>query len=872
MPPVPERPRMKPDAADNSRLGRGPWAAFRRRHLPDYAPPAARLWLALVLLGGASLGLAVHGLAGLAPQARLPVALGLALVAAAACLPVRMPPGDRSVTVADLVVYLLLALYGPAAAVLAAAVDGWVGARRTSKRLSSHLGSPAISALALGVAGLAHGGALAALQHAGLALPAAQIAALALAAVAHGSVATTTMLQLLSLKHGQVLQRRAWLTEASWIAALQLGWALFAALLSQHALQHGLATLATGVAVMAAMVVLLRLHMQAHRAAQAEQETRVAVAEAESHQNARRFRSAFDEAAIGMAIVAANGRVLQVNTALQQLLGRSAGALREAPFEALLVPADAAGYAQQLEALLQRRCTGFTLELRCVGAGGAPLWVQLHGALFDDTAPVPGAGPGPDARPAAAGCIFQLIDIDARRHAEQQLRHIAYHDTLTGLDNRHAYAERLLAAAERRQREPHFVFAVLMLDLDRFKTVNDSLGHRGGDLLLQAVAQRLRNTLRPGDVAARVGGDEFALLLEHTTATEATARGRALLQAVSAPVRVQGVELQAQASLGLVVADAHTASNATATALDPDALLRDADLAMYAAKAQGTGRLVVFEPGLRGRDGDRLQLETELRRAIAEGRLSLEYQPIFNLGAGGAQALCGFEALARWQHPQRGAVSPAVFIPLAEETGCLHALTAWALDEALRQHAAWAAAWPAAAALVMHVNVSGGELANAGFVPLVLQALQRHGVPAGRLLLEVTESTLMAQREQALGTLNALVQQGVCVGIDDFGTGYSSLAYLSTLPFHCLKIDRSFVLGLAQQPENAEIVRAVISLGRTLRKQVVAEGIETTEQRDQLLALGATQGQGYLLGRPARAEAAAALLRHHAGHDHRSPP
>jgi len=367
--------------------------------------------------------------------------------------------------------------------------------------------------------------------------------------------------------------------------------------------------------------------------------------------------------------------------------------------------------------------------------------------------------------------------------------------------------------------------------------------------------------VRPADLVARVGGDEFAVLLEHTSAAEAQSVAEALLQVLDRPAHVHGTELRPRASLGL---------NAIATGCpEPDELLRDADLAMYHAKAAGKGRLALFDASLRAELGDRLQLEADLRRAIATGELSLAYQPLYLLQN---QALNGFEALARWTHPTRGAISPAVFIALAEETGCIHEITTWAIDEAVRQHAAWQAEAAPHGELVMHVNVSGRDLARPEFVGQVMDVLQRHGLPPQQLLLEVTESTLMEQRELSRQTLNRLGRHGVKLGIDDFGTGYSSLAYLSTLPFDCLKIDRSFVSGLDQGPENAEIARTVVKLGRALNKQVVAEGIETPEQLAQLRELGATIGQGYVLSRPLGVAQALHLLRHHAAHDHRSSP
>jgi len=832
----------------------GPWTRFRSAHLFDYAEPAARLWACTALLAAVVAASALWSVARLPLPELLPVALWLVAVAAAAAFPIQLPPSKQSVTVADLVIYLVLAQHGVAAAVLAAGVDGWVGAARTSKRLSSHLGSPAMNMLGVCAGGSffvwAHAGLLAQ----GLPVAAAQMASLAGAACISCALSTGTLMKIIHMKSGRTLSLRMWFEAASWIGAMQLLSATLAGLLSLHAMQHGQAALVVGLAVMGLVAVLLRVHLQRKVDQQTAQNARVAAAEAEARLNQRRFTSAFSQASIGMAIVGGDGRVLQANQALHQLLGMATPTLLQRPFRSLLQPEDAARLDRHVAEVLARRAERCAIDLRAVAADGHERWVSLHCALFDD--------PGEQAEPGRAdGLIYQLHDIGPRRHAEHELRHIAYHDSLTGLSNRNGFGERLRDAVEHRRQDGSFCFAVLMLDLDRFKTVNDSLGHRGGDVLLQEVARRLAAGTRPQDLVARVGGDEFAVLLQHTRTAEARQIGENLLQALGRPVHVQGTELRPQASIGLYAIEEGCP--------EADEVLRDADLAMYHAKAAGKGRLALFDASLSAELGDKLQLEADLRRAIATGGLNLVYQPLFALRN---QALNGFEALARWTHPSRGAISPDVFIALAEETGCVHEITAWAIDEAVRQHAAWQAEAAAHGELVMHVNVSGRDLARPEFVAQVMDALRRHALPPPQLLLEVTESTLMEQRELSLQSLNQLVRHGVKLGIDDFGTGYSSLAYLSTLPFDCLKIDRSFVSGMDRGPENIEIVRTVVKLGRALNKQVVAEGIETEAQMDLLRELGATIGQGYLLSRGLGAEQALQLLRHHAAHDHCPSP
>jgi diguanylate cyclase (GGDEF)-like protein len=390
----------------------------------------------------------------------------------------------------------------------------------------------------------------------------------------------------------------------------------------------------------------------------------------------------------------------------------------------------------------------------------------------------------------------------------------------------------------------------MYLDLDRFKLVNDNLGHPAGDELLKEAARRLIACVRPKDLVARLGGDEFAILLEETQhQLDVVGLAERLLEALKEPVCINGTEVRPLASIGITFSDLGYR--------EPDEVLRDADLAMYKAKADGKGRLALFDASLHKQLGDKLQLEADLRHAIAEGQLSLEFQPLFDLEP---HRLIGFEALARWLHPARGAISPGVFIALAEETGCIGAVTAWAIDEAVRQLTAWRRQGPHLDDLVMHVNVSGKDLAQPHLVPHVRTVLQRHRLPARMLTLEITESTLMEQRERALSSLTDLRDLGVKLSIDDFGTGYSSLAYLSTLPFDCLKIDRSFVIGMHKSPQNVEIVRAVLLLGRSLNKLVIAEGIETHDQLRRLKQLGVPVGQGYWLARPLPPSAVQELL------------
>jgi diguanylate cyclase (GGDEF)-like protein/PAS domain S-box-containing protein len=755
------------------------------------------------------------------------------IAATAAAFPIQIPRSKHSIATGDIVIFLLLALHGTSAAVLAAGLEALIASSRTSSRLSSPIASLCAAAIAMTIGGslldivqpwlLDHG-----LPHA-----AAHLAAVAVAVLAYFVVSTMALMQIVCLKRGMRLTPKEWFDNTSWVGALYLVAAVLAGLLSLNAQQFGRAAVVVGVLVIGVSLALLRAHFRRRIAEDEAQEARLAAAELEAEQNQKRFHSAFTQASIGMAIVSSQGMVLQANQALYALLGYSEAQVLRRAFSELLQPGDAMLLERHVAGVAERREDTFSIELRCLGADKRETWVSLHCSRFDDHASTD------------AGLIFQLHDITSRRRAEGELRHIAYHDTLTDLANRNCFQERLSVAVERSRLDRRFSFAVMYLDLDRFKLVNDNLGHPAGDELLKEAARRLIACVRPKDLVARLGGDEFAILLEETQhQLDVVGLAERLVEALKEPVCINGTEVRPLASIGITFSDLGYR--------EPDEVLRDADLAMYKAKADGKGRLAVFDASLHKQLGDKLQLEADLRHAIAEGQLSLEFQPLFDLEP---QRLIGFEALARWLHPVRGAISP-----LAEETGCIGAVTAWAIDEAVRQLTAWRSQGPHSDDLVMHVNVSGKDLAQPHLVPHVRTVLQRHRLPARMLTLEITESTLMEQRERALSSLTELRDLGVKLSIDDFGTGYSSLAYLSTLPFDCLKIDRSFVIGMHKSPQNVEIVRAVLLLGRSLNKLVIAEGIETHDQLRRLKQLGVPVGQGYWLARPLPPSAVQELL------------
>ncbi|HJV63980.1 MAG TPA: EAL domain-containing protein [Albitalea sp.] len=421
----------------------------------------------------------------------------------------------------------------------------------------------------------------------------------------------------------------------------------------------------------------------------------------------------------------------------------------------------------------------------------------------------------------------------AQRHMEE-LQRIAFHDSLTGLPNRRQFHALLADALQRVKDDPERQFGVLFLDFDRFKLINDSLGHSVGDEFLIEVSRRIQQHVRPGDVVARLGGDEFAVLVEGGGCVDdAVGLAQRLLDMLRQPVPVQGTLINATASIGIT-------SSAIGYA-EPGEVLRDADIAMYRAKAAGKARHAMFDVGLRAEASQRLLLEGELRGALAQGQLSVEYQPLFKLSSG---ELTGFEALARWTHPQLGNISPATFIPIAEESGLITALTDFVLERACRQIKRCQEMGEAGAGLTMHINISGNDIAHPAFVSRVTRALAAAQLRPQDLTLELTENILMERLEDALPMLAELHALGVRLSVDDFGTGHSSLGHLSSLPFDSLKIDRSFVRDLGHG-SNGAIVRAIVFLAHALGKTVIAEGIEDCGQFEQLCAIGCEAGQGH---------------------------
>ncbi|MFZ5484301.1 MAG: EAL domain-containing protein [Pseudomonadota bacterium] len=476
------------------------------------------------------------------------------------------------------------------------------------------------------------------------------------------------------------------------------------------------------------------------------------------------------------------------------------------------------------------------LVVRLRTRDGAERWIEHIGKpVFD-----------PNGR--SQGVRGSLRDITERRLAEQRVDYLTQRDPLTGLPNRALFSELLHQAIQRAERS-HDQLALLYIDLDHFKTINESLGHAQGDALLVEASQRLAAELPDCEAIARIGGDEFNILLD-TGLPWIDLIGQRLIDRLSQPFEIDGHPVYVGASIGIALYPIDGRDAAT--------LLRNADAALHRAKDDGRGLLRFFSPDMTRRAQQRLTLEADLRQAVARGELVLHYQPQVSLADG---RLVGMEALVRWQHPRLGLISPADFIPLAEESGLIFELGEWVLREACRQIAAWLAAGLAPQRTA--VNISARQLGRGQLADLVRGQLAQHGLSANRLELEITESCLLIDRERASDTLRALKQLGIRIAIDDFGTGYSSLAFLQEHEVDKLKIDLSFIAGMLDKPDSAEIVKAIIALGRSLDLDIVAEGVERPEQAERLRALDCPSMQGYLVSRPLPAEAMTRFLAEH---------
>lgn len=546
-------------------------------------------------------------------------------------------------------------------------------------------------------------------------------------------------------------------------------------------------------------------------------------AEQSARDNAARFSAFFDHAGIAIQVLTTDGIITEANAACREMLGYEPEFLIGCPLSALLNDCESATLPAACADVMSSMRDSVALELPFLHRNGTEVWGQLTLARVER---------GNELR-----LMAMLQDVSARKRMEQALERQAFRDDLTGLANRVLFRDRLRHALERRSRVGAQV-AVLLLDLDGFKRVNDSLGHAAGDELLRVIGQRIQQSVRAGETVARLGGDEFAIVIEMMTHEDDPQHlAERLLENIAAPVELSGREVAVNVSIGIAVAESDE---------DDDTVLRNADAAMYSAKSLGKHRVRRFDPSMHARALIWLEVEQDLRRALQHRELELHFQPLVRMRSG---VLRGFEALLRWNHPRRGLIAPGEFLHVAEETGLIVQIGRWVLREACRQASEWTDEQGGELPSVS-VNLASRQIDDPDLIFEVKDALKSSGLDPRRLILEITESEVMRNPEIARIRLQALRSHGVRVAIDDFGTGYSSLSHLQYFPVDELKIDRTFITRLDQGDRESSFVRAMISLAQSLGVEVVAEGIEYNVQFAELDKLGCDIGQGYLLSAP----------------------
>ena len=563
-------------------------------------------------------------------------------------------------------------------------------------------------------------------------------------------------------------------------------------------------------------------------------------AEEALRQNEQRFRALIENATDMIVIIDNQFRFRYLSPSVRRILGYVPEELIDQSFWTIIAPNERQPLADLLNRTLENpKVSQPSIEYRCYSRQGS--WRILEAVvtnLLDNS--------------AVKGIVLNCHEITERKQAEVKLQHDALHDSLTNLPNRALLMEQLKQALKRQQRYPERLFGILFLDLDRFKVINDSLGHLIGDQLLIALAHRLEQCKRTSDTVARLGGDEFVILLEELTGLDAAIKvAKRIHQSLEKPFTIENKELFVSASIGIAL------SNTPHCYLEPTQILRDADTAMYQAKERGKSCHAVFEPSMHSQALKLLQLENDLRRAISRRELVVYYQPILSLET---NSLEGVEALVRWQHPEQGLISPADFIPMAEETGIIIALDQWVLKNACFQLRYWQQQFPAFSNLSVSVNLSGNHFSQMDCIEQIDQILAANGISGQYLKLEITESVLLSNPDSTAEILRQLRKRKIQVCLDDFGTGYSSLSYLHRFPLNILKIDRSFVTNMEAKDSKMAILRTILTLGHELGIDVIAEGIETTQQMQFLKALGCHYGQGFCFSPPVDSKTLTTLL------------
>jgi diguanylate cyclase (GGDEF)-like protein/PAS domain S-box-containing protein len=798
-----------------------------------YAKPFVAL---VIVIGTGIVAFCAHRLE--APQLDVRfLLLFLLMVFLGARLVIPIPSIKSEITVNDSFVFLTMLFCGGEAAILVAAAAGFCSSLRVTKKVKVHLFNAAMMACSTFLTVIILRTFFGPVENlAGLRLSAGFVGALGLMGIVQYVANSGFATVYTGCKMNQPFWS-TWRTCYLWTSVTYLVGASAAFLIAKLITQIGFYGAIATTPIIAIVYITYKTYLK-------NVEVSLAHAEhAEQHaavlqESEERFRSAFDYAAIGMALVSQEGRWLQVNHSLCGIVGYSEEELLTTDIQSVTHPEDLGDLLIQQSRLIKGTLPGYQTEQRYMHKLGHEVWSQSSVSRVRD----------PETQ--SLRFIFQIQDITDRKRAEARLVHDAFHDGLTGLPNRALFIDHLKLAVARRRRKEYALFSVLFLDLDRFKVVNDSLGHLVGDQLLKAVASKLQTCLRPGDTIARLGGDEFTILLEDIKSdNEAVYVAERIQRELAQPFELEGRTVFASASIGI--------APSTTGYERPEDILRDADTAMYYAKSLGGNRHHVFDKSMHVRAVKLMQMHNDLRAAIEREQLVVEYQPIVSLES---FRVIGFEALARWQHSEHGLISPGQFIPIAEETGLIIPIGEWILREACSQLRQWQDLYPNAAPLTISVNLSGKQFAQPNLIEQIEQVLAETRLSPSSLWLEITESVVVENVEAASETCKRLRLLGVGLSIDDFGTGYSSLSSLHSFPISTLKIDGSFVSRMNGDNENTEIIRTIMSLAGNLGMDVIAEGVETLEQLTRLRTLGCEKGQGFFFSRPVSASDAENLL------------
>ena len=629
-----------------------------------------------------------------------------------------------------------------------------------------------------------------------------------------------------------------WKTKYAWTFITYLFGSISAGILMHFTITIGFVVVIATFPVIYFIYLTYRMYLKnvEMATAQAEQaENHAEILEKQSvalRESEERFRSAFNYAPIGIALVSPAGSWLKVNHALCKILGYTEEEFLATDFQSMLFAEDLGNTLVRIHELLSGKIPNCQMEQRYIHKDEKTVWASWSVSAASD------------AQSDRPNLIFQIQDITDRKLAEEKLQYEATHDALTGLPNRAFFMSRLEAALERAQENPNHKVSILFIDLDRFKVVNDSLGHFIGDMLLVGIADRLRDCLRPSDIVARLGGDEFTILVEGNHYPREVIRiAERVKEKFAKSFDLSGQEVYSSASIGILHnSDKH---------LVPADMMRDADTAMYQAKRAGKARHEVFDEGMHKAVKETLLLENDLRRAIERQEMVVYYQPIHSLIT---REVLGFEALARWNHPEFGTLSPNKFIPLAEEIGLIDSLGEHILRQSCLQMCLLREKMPDSLHHILSVNLSCKQFEQPDLVKRIKQILDETGFPPDKLKLEITESVFFKYEDKAVKMLDQLCALGIEINIDDFGTGYSNLSYLMQLPISTLKIDRSFIEPIKQEGDNIEIVQTIVMLAKNLGMKVIAEGVETEYQIEQLKKFNCEVAQGYFFSRPMRFE------------------